>query len=113
MVKDIKRITYFEFAYPALRKIIEGILELAEAESYLGEDGYFLLPPYFRERITKLRDVITRVWIPEKASEIEVFLSCFDSGDFSPILKRRERELDVWYIGARAYEREKAKRQRG
>jgi hypothetical protein len=113
MVKDIKRITYFEFAYPALRKIIEGILELAEAESYLGEDGYFELPMYFRERITKLRDVITRVREPEKASEIEVFLNCFDSGDFSPILKRRERELDVWYIGARAYEREKAKRQRG
>jgi hypothetical protein len=113
MVRDIKRITYLEFAYPALRKIIEGIILLAEAESYLGEDGYFELPGYFRERITNLRDVITRIRVPERASEMELFLRCFDSGDFSPILKRRERELDVWYIGARAYEREKAKRQRG
>ena len=109
MVKDIKRIVYLESAYPALSKIVQGIIELAEAESYLGEDGYFELPFYFRERVSKLREVITRVHPPEKGSELEEFLRCFDSGDFSPLMRKRKRELEVWYLEAKAYEREKTR----
>ncbi len=109
MVKNIKRSAYSESAYLAMQEIVQGIFRLAEAEYYLEEDGYFELPSYFKERVGKLKEVITFVHPPRTRAELEEFLSCFDSGDFSPVMRKRERVLEIYYIGANIFEREKAR----
>jgi hypothetical protein len=109
MVKNIKRSAYFESAYLAMQEIVQGIFRLSEAEHYLEEDGYFQVPSYFKERVGKLREVITCVHPPRTRAELEEFLRCFDSGDFSPVIRKKERELEIYYIGASIFEREKTR----
>jgi hypothetical protein len=108
MVKRIKRSAYSESAYLAMEEIVQGILRLAEAEHYLEENGYFELPSYFKERVGKLKEVITYMHPPKTRAELEEFLKCFDSGDFSPVMRKRERVLEIYYIGANLFERAKA-----
>ena len=109
MAKDIKRSAYLEEAYLAMEEIVKGIFRLAEAEHYLEEDGYHEIPSYFEQRVGKLREVVMYVYPPKTREELEEFLKCFDSEDFSPSIRRRERVLEIYYIGANLLERKKAR----
>jgi|SRR5579884_334484 len=109
MVKSIKKSAYSEAAYLSMQEIVHGILRLAEAEHYIEEDGYLEIPSYFKERVSKLREVIMYVHPPKTRAELEEFLKCFDSKDFSPSIRRRERVFEIYYIGADIFEKQKAR----
>src|ERR1700757_3645571 len=109
MVERIKRSAHSESVYLAMVEIVQGILRLAEEEHYLEEDGYVEIPSYFKDKIGKLREVIMYVHPPKTRAELEEFLKCFDSENFSPSIKRRERAFEIYYIGADLYERAQAR----
>ncbi len=119
MNKSMKKTVYYTEAYPAILDIAHGIMKLAEVERFVLRSveskngnarlpGYFFkLPPYLSERITALRSVLTRIRQPRTKQELELFLDCFTKCDYSPLLTKKERQLEIWYIGVEAYEREK------